>query len=641
MQLLSRSRSSFLPPSAPACRLLWTSALFAAVASSCSNSDDSESFVVKTSAYSYQPGSILTVAGGYAIALADEDGAPVPVDLNGDLDTGDEVAVAVNLGNGAETLIGAAAREAFVLGAHLYFIVEEAGNNDWNGNMLDETVLLRWTAGELEPSFLTGLLPGSSGIVSQNRLWVISSQTPAATDETALRFIDAATPTQVQTVFAEPGTTGSVTPRVLDEEQGLLMVGLDESVNGDQNGDLDANDARVIAFVEAGAVNPTLQSSSLAAPESGFYHALRLRSAAVWDIALLVSEAAQNQNLNGVLTPPVQCSSGTDSDQDDQVLHVARFESGVLSSFTNTELPGTTNPDANRIVLTEDVVALNSQESHYGPAPGCDLNGDGDFDDLIVRWTPLDDPDNAQTSLNLMRAVDVSLPGGARGLVELSGRLIVGNRQEVPTPAGDQTVTVLGWVDPIGGVAFEQDFFDPEDSNFSDPIVTAVDWMSSEQILGRNPIAILEGPTMLNLNLGCTGVAKDSGSADTEDSIASWLLFSATNNEMILAGRGWAVQPGNSGLTIAAGHSFFRVSEDSDGFNWNGDGDSSDQLLFRVPLTQCDSTNMGVLNSIPGEPAIHTDGVFGAAYFADETAQGLDLNMNGEVAGLALRTFRF
>ena len=109
---------------------------------------------------------------------------------------------------------------------------------------------------------------------------------------------------------------------------------------------------------------------------------------------------------------------------------------------------------------------------------------------------------------------------------------------------------------------------------------------------------------------------------------------------MLLAGRGYSLQPANPGITFAASQSFFRVSESEDGFDWNGDNDLDDTILFRVPLTNCDPDNMGVLNTLSGEPAVTSDGLFGAAFFADESIVNSDLNDDG-VIGFALRTFSF
>ncbi len=605
----------------------------------CGEGDD-ESFDLRTSTFSFDSAGLLDVQGVYALGLADEDGGLTSADLNEDSDTSDGVLVAIDLTTGDQFVSGAAAREVHSIGTNLYLVVDEAGNNQWNTVAADETVLLRWNPAELEPEFVTTLIDGGTAIESGGRLWFNSSQAPVATDETTLRFVDASAPEVAQTVFSAAGTTGSVIPEILSEQDGLLVLSLDESVNGDQNADTDSDDERVIAFVEAAHPNPELLTSSLAAPTSGQVIEVRLRAIDVWDIALLVSEEAQNANLNGTLLQPAQCSSGADTDQDEDVLHLARFELGALSAFTNTELPGATNPAANRLLLTEGTVGVASQEAGYGPAPGCDLNGDTDFDDLIWRWAPLGDPTNAETSLGLMRSIDPALAGGARGVIALADRYVVAERQLVANPETPEFLARLGWIDPVAGVAYDEEFFDPDDLDASQAILVAVDWMAEDPIGGLAPIAALEGPTGFNLNVGCSGIPKDAGSIDLEDSLASWLLFSTDRNEMILAGRGWAVQPTNSGLTVAATQAFFRVSEASDGFDWNGDLDISDTILFRVPLNSCDPTNMGVLNTFADTPAIISDGVFGGAFLADESMEGADLNGDG-VIGLALRTFRF
>ena len=609
-------------------------------AAACGDNDDDLGFQSVTSSFSVDEGAGVRVVGTYALAFADESAGALPADLNQDSDMDDAVVIAVDVTDGAEFNSGAAAREAEALGTDLFLVVDEANNIDWNSDGVDDTVLLRWDPGEGGPEFVATLVADSSVIVSGGRLWFSSPDLLASADETALRYIDASAPEVVETLFSAADTTGTVVPEIFDEQDGLLILTLDETVNGDQNADFDTADTRVMAFVEAASLNPLLLTSSLAAPAAGQIIQVRLTEPAVWDIALLVSEQAQNENLNGLLLQPVQCSSGVDTDLDENILHVARFELGALSEFTNTELPGATNPAANRILLTAEAVGLSSQESGYGPAPGCDLNGDTDFDDLIWRWAPLDDLTNAETAQDLMRSINPALPGGARGVIALGGNFVVAETQLVPNPETPELLARLGWVDPVDGTAYEESFFDPDDLDNSNPIVVAVDWMDEEPQGGLAPIGALEGPTGFNLNNGCNGVTKDSGSADLTDTLAAWLLFSPSRDAMLLAGRGYSLQPANPGITFAASQSFFRVSESEDGFDWNGDNDLDDTILFRVPLTNCDPDNMGVLNTLSGEPAVTSDGLFGAAFFADESIVNSDLNDDG-VIGFALRTFSF
>ena len=98
------------------------------------------------------------------------------------------------------------------------------------------------------------------------------------------------------------------------------------------------------------------------------------------------------------------------------------------------------------------------------------------------------------------------------------------------------------------------------------------------------------------------------------------MRYDVEDAQMRRAGAGWAVPQQNSGLVIAASRAFFRASEADDGFDWNNDGDQSDFVLFRTPVTVCSTTNMGTTANLTGEPTIYDDGLFGAVFFAAVSA---------------------
>jgi hypothetical protein len=178
-------------------------------------------------------------------------------------------------------------------------------------------------------------------------------------------------------------------------------------------------------------------------------------------------------------------------------------------------------------------------------------------------------------------------------------------------------------------------------------VKAAVDYVSDGVVGNRAPVGFLEASVQLNLNQGCFAVDKDGivgdGISDITDSLAAWLTYSAGNDRMLVAGLGWSVQGGNSGLVIAGNRALFRVSEGEDGFDWNNDGDDDDFVLFRSLLTACEPTNMGTLNdlSAPFPDAVLTRDNGGAIYLVDETDAGFDVNDNGTIGGFAVRWFRF
>ena len=58
--------------------------------------------------------------------------------------------------------------------------VDEAGNNQWNSNGLDERVLLRWRTDSITPEFIAVLDPDSELVVEAGRLWYAEGVVPAA-----------------------------------------------------------------------------------------------------------------------------------------------------------------------------------------------------------------------------------------------------------------------------------------------------------------------------------------------------------------------------------------------------------------------------------------------------------------------------
>jgi hypothetical protein len=614
-------------------------ALFLAACSS--GGDGLGSFEVATSRYAFTAPGTLAMDGRWALVNASEADSLGGTDLNEDGDELDAVTIALDLGTGAEYNAGVAASAGYLLSNRAYLVVDEATDNDQNANGIDETVLLTWLPGPDAPTFVAVIDPDQTPLVSGGRLWFTTLDTPVAVDESTLRYVEPADPTEVIPVLAQAGA-GSLAPALRDEQTGLLVLTLDEALNGDQNGDSDASDGAVLALLEAAATEPRIVPVGLGIVQTGDAVAARLVDTNEWNVAFLVDEAQEGVNLNGTAPFPLQCSSGPDTDTADSVLHVLLWEAGGIAASTNpplnSQLPGASNELANRILLATDYVGVLSQESKYGTAPGCDLNQDGDFGDLVLRWAPLNDPDSPEGGLGLMRQVDVTTPGGALGAIEISDRFVVASPRTVQVEGNPVTANFLAWAEPGISATYQDAFFDPDDDNQSNPLVIAADWLSDQPSVGRNPVSLLEQSLGLNLNAGCTEVAKD---ADEADSLPSWLRYDQPSDSLIIAGLGWAVQPLNAGVVIRSGVAFFRVSEPDDDVDWNNDGDQTDFVLFRSPVTACSPTNMGTLNNLPNTPAIYSGTAQGGVFFASETAAGADLNGDGVTAGLAARFFPF
>jgi hypothetical protein len=345
---------------------------------------------------------------------------------------------------------------------------------------------------------------------------------------------------------------------------------------------------------------------------------------------------------------PTQCGGGDDIDTDDFVLHVLDFEAGAVTpgSVVNTGLSGVATPADNRLYLFDDVVACLSEEAGFGDG-GCDYDGANGTGDTMLRWVDVTDPTTAGLTTALMLAVNTALPGGGRGVVELSDHFVVAHDTTFQIDGVDVTEPFLHWINPRAATpTWSSEFRDS--GGAPDTFKAAVDYLDDAPRSSRVGVGLLEQSVRQNLNRGCLDVDKDGvvgdGNFDLDDTIASWIFYGFAVDAMFVAGVGWAVESGNSGLIVVAGQAVFRVDENADGFDWNADGDVGDQVLFRSFVNACDSRNMGTLNDVPGLDAIVTSGLGGALYLVDESAvgqTGTDLNGNGAVAGYAVRNFRF
>jgi hypothetical protein len=257
----------------------------------------------------------------------------------------------------------------------------------------------------------------------------------------------------------------------------------------------------------------------------------------------------------------------------------------------------------------------------------------------------------------LLHAVEETLPGGARGLAQLDGRLVIavdeaeeGNEDFDGVPAQD--FVLVAWLDPTLAspewefehqhptlVSFGTGVFDSDGD--SEPFA-GTSWMAKDPVGDRLALTFLEqvpGTNLkvdsLNSNVECNLVPKDT---DLVDALPVWVDFEE-GPTLDFDGVGFAVDPAEAGIAIAGGYAFFRVSEAADNRDYTGDGDELDVVVMRNPLTTCGPFAMDPSTTID-QPVIESDGTFGGAYLTEE-GPGRDLNEDGDVTDLIVRYFLF
>ena len=122
---------------------------------------------------------------------------------------------------------------------------------------------------------------------------------------------------------ATTDAVGPLSPRILGKDEGLLCLGLDETVEGrDLNGDGDATDTNVLALMDGTVTTGHVHSTGLAMPAgTPVFRARRTSTSSHdWQVGFLVSEAAQDAtNLNNPALfsgtwKPSQCVGDEDAD---------------------------------------------------------------------------------------------------------------------------------------------------------------------------------------------------------------------------------------------------------------------------------------------------------------------------------------
>jgi hypothetical protein len=596
-----------------------------------------------------------------AYRVIELDQGPLGTDLNDDGLADAKVTLGLSLLNGATKSTNLEADEVFILGEQFFLVVDEIKNGvDYNGDSaIADLVLMHWTMEELiEPVYVedverTALIKGA---MTSERFYFV---TPSAVGigSTNICFVDAIMP-QLSIRVGGPGS-GLDSCRIFGEKQDLLLLTIDENVDGDLDGDGDGMDSFVLALFDGTDIagNVTLTSLTLRDGDAGQFQvgfdaeALDVSDDGVadegWLIGVLVDEIAEDADLNdpALFTGgwlPVQCtglSALADGDKIDQVLHYIYFGHPTFSMDpVNTGLVGSSRV----LVLDGEYVATVSAEGDAN----CDLNSDTDTGDLMPRWCKAIDPALGSMGIlpphasSLMDAVVISPSGGSLGLVELSGNLValVSESFDNEDHDGDGFFThnLIAYIDDLDtDGAWEYSLLDPEGGNAE----VGASWLGAEAIIDRIAVGLEESVADLNLNKGCNGVEKDS---DKADSVAAWLHFEPGG--LGIPGIGFAVEEFNMGGTFAGGNMFFALSEAGDDRDYNDNNTKTDTILTRNPVgsSGCAPTAIGtLLISSSDRPALISDNTRGGVFLTDEQDALVDVNKDGDADDIVLRWMRF
>ena len=489
-------------------------------------SADSDAFEEKSTEHATLASYPFAVEGQWLVYLADEAGTgPGGTDLNGDGDRVDAVAFAVEIDPADTFPIGAAARDLVIVQDEIYLEVHEAEDGmDWNDDGdQEDLVLLHWSEKAEETTFVDTLRTGPSGPVIRRvdgRLYYATAGDPSDPDGTTVRFLREDEPTLPVEVLAEPGA-GPLRPYLLGARQSLIFLGLDETVDGlDRNGDGDADDRAVLALLNGERITSLVKSTGLALAAGDPAFAVRRDPDAEeddldeWLVGFLVSEADQgavNLNAPGLFDPawePPQCAGSPDGDAADEVLHFLNFAAWFdgLEDPVNTGLAG-----RDRVVVVEGFLGTLSPEDEAG----CDLNGDFDLEDTVVRWVEATTPVLPAVLADELLAV-AAVPGGARGFTDLDERFMLAVDEEADSRDHNEdgllTFDLLAWLDPAESEGWTFLHEDPDDFE----VYVGVEWMTRNEASGRLAVSYLEAVQGLNLNNACSF---DSADQDQDDAL--------------------------------------------------------------------------------------------------------------------------
>ncbi len=638
--------------------LLCAGALIAAASlsgcGSSSGSSNSDAFHVHGTQWSVGGNTKVAIAGFNIAWLADEATTGAGgTDLNGDGDKIDASVVFVNATSKTQANVGVAATDLVWVGAELYMVVSEAlDGRDWNADAdMTDTVLVHWSFANQTPVFVDELSTASSPrfIASGTRLVYASAATVTGANVSSLRTIEAADPLTPVTVTTDDAVA-ALHPVILKADEGLVFLGLSEVTEArDLNGDGDSTDTLVLALLDLRTAAAPVRNVGLALPSASSPLRARSVGSADWQVGFLVHEADQgNTNLNDpTLFSPTwqatQCIGAGDVDTNDDIVFYLRFAAWVANPITdpprNTGLVG-----VDRIAIANGFIATITPESSSNGTLGegtCDLNGDGDKTDRVVRWTQMVTgtapilPPNAVANIH---ALD-DLPGGTHGIAELQDRfvIVVDEAADNLDINGDslKTFDLAGWILPAT-TPTAWTFL--HSGNY-----VGASWMTEMPNRANLGLALQESVGGMSLNPGSTGAPGDS---DLLDSIPTFPTFSS-GSTLRFPGVLIAVDPAQPGIVVTSGFGYYRVAESADNRDWSGDGQLNDHICFRSSFSQ-GTTNTNGISSALNRPVIEVDPQSSApgcaAMITDETNQGVggfDINGDGDKTDLVLQYFVF
>ncbi|MEO6711407.1 MAG: hypothetical protein ABI054_09540 [Planctomycetota bacterium] len=629
--------------------------LFGAALSGCSGSgsDGVTTFAPKGTQRATAAASPVVVSGKLMVYLASEALSGVGGTnfnaANGDGDTSDDCAVVVDMVAGSETELHVATLSASIVGNDVYLIVSEAADSkDWNVDAdTTDTVLLHYSAA-LPLAFVSTIATGThSWAVAGGRLYFVrDSLAGLVNGDSTLAFVTAAAPTTPATVL-HSDVANTLDVRVLSVDEGLIFLTADETVEGrDLNGDADSSDPFVLALLDGTDVAGVIQDVSLSVKDASTPVRARATVAGDWVVGFLVNEATQSNFATGLNDPvglgfsnawrPNSPAAGcgllyADTDQLDQVLHILSY--ALWSAAPLVNLPENTGiPGSDRVLCTATAVATLAKESDDG---GCDLNNDGDLLDEILRWSLVATPDLPFGNSAQLNAVQVALPGGAKGISDLSNKWIC-----VVTESGDNTDfdggglthDLVAWLNPNAGAPTWVFDHNPAAGGIQPAGASA---LSDRPERDRLLVAFQESVINQDIN----------GDADVLDSAPTAARFDPSNaNDFDFPGPAVATVANNPGIVIANGFMIYRVDEAADNRDWNGDTVKNDFVIFRTSLTTNFSALVGsgvrsTTNNLGG-PSVISAGTLGAAFIADESMAAFDLNGDGRADGFVVTWFR-
>jgi len=614
----------------------------------------------------------IALSGRYMAYLADETASGV-VDMNGDGDEIDSVVSVVEIVEREETVLGVAALDVAWLGGVLFIAVrEDQDGTDWDADgdsaSADEIALLCWQPGDATASFVASLDADGGDLmtpVDQELLFFPLAAGAGGAGATSLAYVRASAPQTVVQLTTDSLAAGGLHPRVIGEQEGMLFLTLDETLDGELNADGDATDEAVLAVCDGTSANAMVMNTGLAVRSDDVPFRARFvgdEANPDWLIGFLVDEAGQGLSLNDrdLFAPsliPDGCSAD-DDDTNDQVLHYFYYAdwSNDAASFpiANTFLPG-----RHRVFSVADVIGTitfegDDADCNYNSLMG--LEGDNDQTDSYARWVTADE-NTASPNLDSLRARDDLLalalvpagggsgfiPGGTFGVAEFENTIaiVVGEAEDARDHDNDTDSDhdLLALYDSDTGWDFDL----RSGSNPPlEPVYVGVDWMGESSDRSWLNLSTQELVWDENLN------GEFSTDDDLDDLIPVTALFNGP--DIVLPFFRVALTPSNAGMTIVDDVLFYRVDEGNDSRDWNGDGDTADTYLFRTSVDGPFESNsnfgysksMSVL-STDVRPAIEyqSDGgvVIGGALIADEAMEGEDFNGDGDTSDLVVRYF--